>query len=98
MTLDTACSTSLVAMHLGATAIQNKECVPSGVVCVSTLSEDFSVSFAGGGMLSAFGRCHTLDKRADGYARGESSCAVLFSDAAAKIVIVDMNAVRGSAV
>ena len=36
-----------------------------------------SVTFSAAGMLSAFGRCHTFDRRADGYCRGEGCGAFL---------------------
>lgn len=31
--------------------------------------------FSAAGMLSVQGRCHTFDRRADGYCRGEGCCA-----------------------
>lgn len=90
MTLDTACSTSLVGLHLATTALWRFECVSSGSMNVSTLSQASSASFAGGGMLSSVGRCHTFDQRADGYCRGEGIGGFLLSpDLAARIIVQD---------
>jgi hypothetical protein len=40
------------------------------------LSPTISARFALAGMTSALGRCHTLDDRADGYARAEATFAL----------------------
>jgi acyl transferase domain-containing protein len=38
-------------------------------------------------MLSALGRCHTFDRRADGYCRGEGCGAFYFSIEANDVVV-----------
>ena len=43
------------------------------------LTQLVSVAFSAAGMLSALGRCHTFDRRADGYCRGEACGAFLLS-------------------
>ena len=54
-------------------ALQLGECVDALTVGVSLmLLPGVSLSFAGAGMTSLRGACHTFDSRADGYARGEA--------------------------
>ncbi|EGB04075.1 hypothetical protein AURANDRAFT_33120, partial [Aureococcus anophagefferens] len=77
VTLDTACSSSLVTLHLGAVTLEINECTCACSTSVGILTQDSSLSFAGGGMLSNLGRCHTFDGRADGYCRGEGCGAFL---------------------
>ena len=50
-------------------------------------------AFSAAGMLSAFGRCHTFDRRGDGYCRGEGCGAFLLDSGVSTKV-----AVRGTAV
>ena len=53
-----------------------------------------SLAFSAAGMLSVLGRCHTFDRRADGYCRGEGCGAFLLTpDAVASIFVVDSSAV-----
>lgn len=40
------------------------------------MCRETSIMFAGAGMMSADGRCKTLDAAADGYVRGEA-CVVI---------------------
>ena len=70
---DTACSAALTANHAALRSIQMNECsnaLVTGVFC--QLLPSVGVTFATAGMTSAGGHCHTFDKRADGYVRGES--------------------------
>ena len=70
--VDTACSSSLIATHQARRALQLRECdaaVAAGVSLMLTASFAH-VGAAVAGMLSAGGRCHTWDARADGYPRG----------------------------
>jgi len=92
MTTDTACSSSLVATHLATSALKLGESPQAAVAGVGVLSVAISVVFATAGMLSALGRCHTFDRRADGYCRGEGCGAFSFSTGS------DAVAVLGSAV
>jgi hypothetical protein len=46
-----------------------------------------SVAFSAAGMLSALGRCHTFDRRADGYCRGEGCGAFYFSTEADDVAV-----------
>ena len=79
LTTDTACSSSLVAAHLGFSALKLRECPGAAVAGVGMLTVEVSLAFSAAGMLSALGRCHTFDRRADGYCRGEGCGAFYFS-------------------
>ena len=93
LTLDTACSSSLVATHLALSAIELLECPRSVATGVGLLTTMVSLAFSAAGMLSALGRCHTFDRRADGYCRGEGCGAFLLDTSADGSVVI-----RGSAV
>ena len=69
--VDTACSSSLVAAHAGARTLLQSECPRAVMTGVGLLSTAVTVKFTAAGMLSALGRCHTMDRRGDGYCRGE---------------------------
>ena len=73
----TACSAALAACHAGLRSMQLREC-SSGLVLGVTLmlTPIIGTRFAVAGMTSAHGRSHTLDNRANGYARGEA-CGAL---------------------
>ena len=89
LTLDTACSSSLVAAHLAMSAIKATECPRAAATGVGMLTQALSMAFSAAGMLSAFGRCHTFDRRGDGYCRGEGCGAfLLFSEAASAGVTI----------
>lgn len=77
LTLDTACSSSLVALHLAISALRLGECPRSGTSGVGVMTALVSFAFSVAGMLSSFGRCHTFDRCADGYCRGEGCGAFL---------------------
>jgi len=70
--VDTACSASLLSVHLAAASLRRGECsmaLAGGVNLV--LSPTTTVSFAQAGMMAPDGRCKTFDAAADGYVRGE---------------------------
>ena len=75
---ETACSASLVAGHSAARALQHAECgahLAAGINLM--LLQASSVGMAVAGMTSVAGRCHTFDRRADGFCRGEGCSAVV---------------------
>jgi 3-oxoacyl-(acyl-carrier-protein) synthase/short-subunit dehydrogenase len=76
--VNTACSSSLVAAHLACHSLRRGECnlaVVGGVNLM--LSPEIMINISQAQMLSDDGRCHTFDKRANGYGRGEGAGIVL---------------------
>ena len=86
-TTDTACSASLVAAHQAVSALKLGESPAAAVAGVGMLTVAVSVAFSAAGMLSALGRCHTYDRRADGYCRGEGCGAFYFSTEADDVAV-----------
>lgn len=71
--IDTACSSSLVGIHLSITSSMSQGWNFSIAAGVNLLiSHETSWVLKAASMLSADGRCKTLDGRADGYGRAES--------------------------
>ncbi|WP_344057109.1 type I polyketide synthase, partial [Sphaerisporangium rubeum] len=78
ITVDTAQSSSLVAVHLACESLRRGESELALVGAVNLiLSPDSSARSSGFGALSPTGRCHTFDARADGYVRGEGGVTVV---------------------
>ena len=80
LTLDTACSTQLVGAHLARAEIQRGYCGDAMAICVNVLGAAWNAGFAGAGMTSPKGRCHSFDGRGDGYARAEGCLALFLSE------------------
>ena len=101
ISVDTACSTSLVAVHLACNAIRNRECdtaLAGGVNLMLTPEPMINLSRAH--MMSPTGRCRTFDAAADGYVRGEGCGLVLLKRLSAAQADGDriLGVIRGSAV
>ncbi|KAL2004487.1 hypothetical protein VTN00DRAFT_3459 [Thermoascus crustaceus] len=79
VTVDTACSGSLVALHLGCQSLRAGDAKCSIVAGVNViLNHEFMITMSMMRFLSPNGRCYTFDERANGYARGEGvGCVVL---------------------
>jgi acyl transferase domain-containing protein/acyl carrier protein len=78
VSVDTACSSALVALHSAALSVRTDDTPGALVEAVNlVLSPQLSCSYARAGMLSADGRCKFLDSRANGYVRGEGSSTAL---------------------
>mmetsp|Transcript_18099 Transcript_18099/g.58459 ORF Transcript_18099/g.58459 Transcript_18099/m.58459 type:complete len:199 (-) Transcript_18099:1759-2355(-) len=84
LSLDTACSSSLVAAHVALGSIQHQECTRALAVGAGLIMMPASSAFSAAGMLSSLGRCHTFDRKADGYCRGEGCCAYVLEALDAK--------------
>ncbi|KAL4811694.1 putative polyketide synthase [Aspergillus spinulosporus] len=78
ITIDTACSSAAVAIHLACKALQTKECsiALAGGVNVLTNSRVYQ-NLAAASFLSPTGACKPFDATADGYCRGEGAGLVV---------------------
>jgi len=75
--VNTACSSSVYAMHNACNALRNGECVAAVVGGVNlVLTVDQHMNTAKLGVLSPTSTCHTFDASADGYGRAEGVGAV----------------------
>nr|WP_234365324.1 type I polyketide synthase [Streptomyces sp. RTd22] len=102
LTVDTAQSSSLVAVHTACESLRRHECtlaLAGGVNLILT-EESMEAAAAQFGGLSPDGRCHTFDARANGFVRGEGGGAVLLKPLAAAVRDGDpvYCVIRGSAV
>ncbi|KAI4118120.1 MAG: hypothetical protein LQ345_001759 [Seirophora villosa] len=75
--VNTACSSSVYALHNACNALRNKECsaaVVGGVNLVLTVDQHMNTAKLG--VLSPSSTCHTFDESADGYGRADGVGAV----------------------
>ncbi|KAJ6069226.1 hypothetical protein N7499_011113 [Penicillium canescens] len=93
VTVDTACSGSLVALHLACQSLQTGDAcaaIAAGVNLI--LSHEFMSTMSMMKFLSPDGKCYAFDERANGYARGEAvGCLILKPLASA---LRDKNTIR----
>ena len=99
--IDTACSASLVAVHLACQSLRRGECdlaLAGGVNLI--LGPEAHIAFTKARMMAPDGRCKTFDARANGYGRGEGAAVIVLrrlSDATARGDLI-LALIRGSAV
>jgi amino acid adenylation domain-containing protein/thioester reductase-like protein len=101
ISVDTACSSSLTALHYACSALRNNECDMAFVNGVNLLLGSYHYRyFSSLRALSATGRCHTFDERADGYVPGEAIASVLLKPLDKALADGDMiyGVIKGSAV
>ena len=101
LTIDTACSSSAVAVHQACRAILSGECnaALAGGTHVMTNPTWFQ-NLAGASFLSTTGQCKPFDAKADGYCRGEGVAAVFLKKMSAAIEDGDqiLGTIAGTAV
>ncbi|EGB03130.1 hypothetical protein AURANDRAFT_7043, partial [Aureococcus anophagefferens] len=61
LSVDTACSASLVALHVGSLSIILDKISHAAIGGSLLVASIVSIAFSAAGMLSAHGRCHTFD-------------------------------------
>lgn len=99
--IDTACSGSLVAIHLGCQALRDREAalmVVGGVNVI--LCPDSTLFFSRADVLSHDGRCKTFDASADGFVRSEGAGVIVLKPLSRAIHDRDRiyAVIRGSAI
>ena len=78
VSIDTACSSALVAMSQACHAIWDGQCRAALTGGVNTIiTPHATIGFSKAQMLSPSGQCYAFDSRADGYVRGEGAAMVL---------------------
>jgi acyl transferase domain-containing protein/NADPH:quinone reductase-like Zn-dependent oxidoreductase/acyl carrier protein len=93
-TIDTACASSLVALHAACRALAEGRLEAAVVAGVQMLLSPFPfIGFSRAGMLSPSGRCRAFAAEADGYVRAEGSAALLLKPLDAALAAGD--AIRG---
>jgi acyl transferase domain-containing protein/NADPH:quinone reductase-like Zn-dependent oxidoreductase len=101
ISIDTACSASLVAIHLACQSLRLGEsniAVTGGVSLM--IAPELLVSMSKVGFMAPDGRCKTFDEQADGFGRGEGCCVVVLKRLSDAIADADrvLAVIRGSAV
>ncbi|WP_394831506.1 SDR family NAD(P)-dependent oxidoreductase [Pendulispora rubella] len=101
MTIDSACSASLVAVHVACESLRRGECslALAGGVSLNVIPET-TIGMSKFGGMSPDGRCFTFDARANGYVRGEGGAVVVLKPLSRALADGDSirAVVRGSAV
>ena len=101
ISLDTACSSALVAVHSACQSLRTGEsemALAGGVNHL--LLPEMSVNFSKAHMLAPDGRCKAFDARADGYVRSEGCGMVVLKRLSSAVAAGDpiLAVIRGSAV
>ena len=76
--LDTACSTSLVAVHLACESLRSGDCDLAIAGGANTMFRpEYAIIMSKGHFLSPDGKCKTFDESGNGYGRGEGAGVVV---------------------
>ncbi|MGY2288359.1 SDR family NAD(P)-dependent oxidoreductase [Pseudomonas sp. SDO528_S397] len=90
MTLNTACSSGLVALHQACQSLRSGECEMALVSSANLMLTPQSFTrMDDAGMLSPDGRCHTFDQRANGMVPGEAVVALVVKPLSAALAAGD---------
>ncbi|KAF2278244.1 uncharacterized protein EI97DRAFT_248698 [Westerdykella ornata] len=86
VSVNTACSGSLVALHLACQSLRSGESA-MGLVCGTNLlfSPESTVGLSNLNFLSPDGQCYSFDERANGYSRGEGIATLVIKPLSAAI-------------
>ncbi|KAK5991611.1 Highly reducing polyketide synthase gloL [Cladobotryum mycophilum] len=78
ITIRTACSASMTALHMACQSLYNGDC-PTAIVAGASviMNPTMTIDMTQQGALSPTGSCKTFDATADGFARGEAVNAIL---------------------
>jgi acyl transferase domain-containing protein/acyl-CoA synthetase (AMP-forming)/AMP-acid ligase II/acyl carrier protein/NAD(P)-dependent dehydrogenase (short-subunit alcohol dehydrogenase family) len=101
MVINTACSSSLAAIHYACKSLQSGDCTMAIAGGVSLmLAPEPTVALTRIQALSPDGRCKTFDAQADGYGRGEGCALVILKPLASAIENGDaiLGIIRSSAI
>jgi len=101
LSIDSACSSSLTALHLACQAIMAGDCRTALVGGVNlSLHPGKYIGLSQGRFASSDGRCHSFGEGGDGYVPGEGVAAVLLKPLAAALADGDIihGVIRASAV
>ena len=101
VSVDTACSASLVAVHLACQSLRARECnmaLAGGVNLI--LTPEVTIALSKSHMMAPDGRCKTFDSLADGFVRGEGCGIVVLKRLSDALAGGDniLALIRGSAV
>jgi amino acid adenylation domain-containing protein len=101
MAIETACSSSLTAVHLACRSLATDDvtlAIAGGVNLL--IAPELTVGFCKASMISPDGRCHAFDARANGYVRSEGAGVVVLKPLDAALDAGDpiYAVVRGTAV
>ena len=89
--INTACSSALVAVHSAVTSVRTTECISSLTAGVKVMLIPFGID---GRILARDGRSKSFDARADGYGRSEAVAAVQLDMGGRKIGLVGGSGVQ----
>ncbi len=86
MVIDTACSSTLVALHQACNSLRSGETTVALAAGVNIVLSPYpSIGFAKASMLSPTGRCHAFGADADGYVRAEGGGIAILKPLAAAL-------------
>ncbi|MBP5975407.1 type I polyketide synthase [Brasilonema sp. CT11] len=101
LSINTACSSSLMAVHLACQSLRSQESSLAIAAGVSiTLFPEVTASLTNAGLISPTGRCRAFDAQADGFVRGEGVGVVVLKLLSQALADSDpiYAVIRGSAV